>query len=299
MSEGDRLFHSWRAGRRLPMAFLDDYAQMSRAALALFQQTGEPGYLEQARAWVARCRRGLPRRRGRRLSSSAPPRRTGRSCGRRTPMTGRRPSANGTLAEVAAMLWHLTGEERYRAHGRRDPGRLRRRRPRQPGQPRHAPAGHAAADRSRPRSWSWATRRRPGSPSCWPRPPLRRRAGAHPPAHGVRRRPAGRPSGRRKAASRRPRRRLCLPRHHLRGPARRARGPARTIVTARRGRCEGDDDGTPDFGQAAWRPGGSRVRGLRRAGARPRRGAGPARRHRPELHRRLPPHRPVSRRRCR
>ncbi len=37
MSDGDRLFHSWRAGRRLPMGFLDDYAQMSRAALALFQ----------------------------------------------------------------------------------------------------------------------------------------------------------------------------------------------------------------------------------------------------------------------
>ena len=43
MGDGDRLFHSWRAGRRLPMAFLDDYAQMSRAALALFQQTGTSG----------------------------------------------------------------------------------------------------------------------------------------------------------------------------------------------------------------------------------------------------------------
>ena len=60
MSEGDRLFHSWRAGRRLPMAFLDDYAQMSRAALALFQQTGEPSYLDHARAWVAALQRGLP-----------------------------------------------------------------------------------------------------------------------------------------------------------------------------------------------------------------------------------------------
>ncbi len=67
MSEGDRLFHSWRAGRRLPMAFLDDYAQMSRAALALFQQTGNPGYLDHARAWVARCRSRLSRWQGRRL----------------------------------------------------------------------------------------------------------------------------------------------------------------------------------------------------------------------------------------
>ena len=67
MSEGDRLFHSWRAGRRLPMAFLDDYAQMSRAALALFQQTGDPSYLDHARAWVARCSARLPRWQGRRL----------------------------------------------------------------------------------------------------------------------------------------------------------------------------------------------------------------------------------------
>ena len=119
MSDGDRLFHSWRAGRRLPMAFLDDYAQMSRAALALFQQTGEPGYLDRA----PRLGRALPGRTSTTArtaaSSSAPPRRTARSSGRRTPMTAPRPAANGTLAEVAATLWHLTGDERYRASRRR------------------------------------------------------------------------------------------------------------------------------------------------------------------------------------
>ena len=56
MSDGTRLSHSWRAGRRLPKAFLDDYAQMSRAALALLEQTGDETYLEHAQAWVRRCR---------------------------------------------------------------------------------------------------------------------------------------------------------------------------------------------------------------------------------------------------
>ncbi|HET6521767.1 MAG TPA: thioredoxin domain-containing protein [Geminicoccaceae bacterium] len=54
MTGGDgRLFHSWREGRRLELAFLDDYAHMTRAALALFEQTAEPAYLERAEAWAA------------------------------------------------------------------------------------------------------------------------------------------------------------------------------------------------------------------------------------------------------
>jgi uncharacterized protein YyaL (SSP411 family) len=51
----DGLVHSWREGRRLELGFLDDYAQMSRAAVALFGQTGDTAYLDQARAWLARA----------------------------------------------------------------------------------------------------------------------------------------------------------------------------------------------------------------------------------------------------
>ena len=68
MSEGDRLFHSWRAGRRLPMAFLDDYAQMSRAALgAVPADRRRPAISITPAPGSQRCRRGLPRRHGRRL----------------------------------------------------------------------------------------------------------------------------------------------------------------------------------------------------------------------------------------
>jgi uncharacterized protein YyaL (SSP411 family) len=113
MTDGDRLFHSWRAGRRLPMAFLDDYAQMSRAALALFQLTGDAAYLARAEAWIACCRSDFhdPVHGGFYLSAAAA---DGPVVRPRNAQDGPTPSANGTLAEVEAVLWHVTGDERYR-----------------------------------------------------------------------------------------------------------------------------------------------------------------------------------------
>jgi uncharacterized protein YyaL (SSP411 family) len=52
LGEGDRLSHSWRAGTRGHMGFADDYAHMARAALALWEATGEERFLERAKAWT-------------------------------------------------------------------------------------------------------------------------------------------------------------------------------------------------------------------------------------------------------
>ncbi|PWB66938.1 MAG: thioredoxin domain-containing protein [Bradyrhizobiaceae bacterium] len=51
MVRGDRLGHSWRAGRLLFPGLASDFANMIKAALALHEATGEPGYLDQALAW--------------------------------------------------------------------------------------------------------------------------------------------------------------------------------------------------------------------------------------------------------
>ena len=51
MAHGDRLGHSWREGRLLFPGLASDHAAMIRAALALHEATGEPGYLERALAW--------------------------------------------------------------------------------------------------------------------------------------------------------------------------------------------------------------------------------------------------------
>jgi uncharacterized protein YyaL (SSP411 family) len=51
MTKGDRLGHSWREGKLLFPGLASDFATMIRAALSLYEATGERGYLEQALAW--------------------------------------------------------------------------------------------------------------------------------------------------------------------------------------------------------------------------------------------------------
>jgi uncharacterized protein len=51
MTKGDRLGHSWRDGQLKFPGLASDFAAMIRAALALYEATGEQRYLEQALAW--------------------------------------------------------------------------------------------------------------------------------------------------------------------------------------------------------------------------------------------------------
>jgi uncharacterized protein len=51
MTKGDRLGHSWRAGKLTFPGLASDFAAMIRAALALYEATGERAYLERALGW--------------------------------------------------------------------------------------------------------------------------------------------------------------------------------------------------------------------------------------------------------
>ena len=51
MTKGDRLGHSWREGKLLVPGLASDFATMIRAALSLYEATGERSYLEQALVW--------------------------------------------------------------------------------------------------------------------------------------------------------------------------------------------------------------------------------------------------------
>jgi uncharacterized protein YyaL (SSP411 family) len=53
MSHGNRLGHSWRAGKLMLPGLASDHAAMIRAALALYEATSEHGYLERALDWQA------------------------------------------------------------------------------------------------------------------------------------------------------------------------------------------------------------------------------------------------------
>ena len=70
--EHGRLFHSWRIGKRLHRGTLDDYANMARAGIALFEATGEARYLDEVKSLVTRARPPL-RRRLRPAATSSPP----------------------------------------------------------------------------------------------------------------------------------------------------------------------------------------------------------------------------------
>ncbi|HEY2032251.1 MAG TPA: thioredoxin domain-containing protein [Rhizomicrobium sp.] len=52
LSDGDRLYHSWRGGKRGKESFSDDYAHMANAAFTLWEVTNDPRYLERAKVWV-------------------------------------------------------------------------------------------------------------------------------------------------------------------------------------------------------------------------------------------------------
>ena len=52
MQEDGRLLHSYRNGKLKHSAPLDDYANMARAAVALFEATGEVDYITTAMGWV-------------------------------------------------------------------------------------------------------------------------------------------------------------------------------------------------------------------------------------------------------
>jgi uncharacterized protein YyaL (SSP411 family) len=118
MTDADgRLAHSWCEGRTHP-GLLDDYAAMSRAALALHQRTGGRAYLDHAERWVAQLEeRFLDRDRGGFFLTAVEAK--GRITRLRNASDTATPSGNGTMVEVLATLHHLTGRAEYGAQAER------------------------------------------------------------------------------------------------------------------------------------------------------------------------------------
>ena len=114
MTDGDRLHHSACAGINGGPAFLDDYANMSEAALALFEATGDQSYLKHAKAWFDVLEQQyLDSEFGGYFFTSA----DGESLITRTrnATDNAIPAGNGTIINVLARLWLATGDEKYRA----------------------------------------------------------------------------------------------------------------------------------------------------------------------------------------
>ena len=112
MADGEGLRHSWRQGRARHPAVLDDYANMARAAVVLYQVSGDAAYLDRARAWVARADASYwdGERGGYFLSAAETTDLIART---KSAIDNAVPSGNGTLAGVLADLRDLTGEAAY------------------------------------------------------------------------------------------------------------------------------------------------------------------------------------------
>jgi uncharacterized protein YyaL (SSP411 family) len=107
-----RLFHSHRAGKRLHRGTLDDYANMARAGVALFEVTGESRYLNEAQALIAVLDKHFAEPVGGAYFTTADDAADlivrGKHC-----HDNAVPAGNGTLVGVFARLWVLTGEARW------------------------------------------------------------------------------------------------------------------------------------------------------------------------------------------
>jgi uncharacterized protein YyaL (SSP411 family) len=113
MQDGDRLAHSFRGGRRLELAFLEDYALMAAAALSLFEHTGKSAYRERAEAWLRVLDQDyLDHDHGGYFQ--APDSATDLLVRPKNAQDGPLPSGNGLLVAVLAKLFHLTGEPAWR-----------------------------------------------------------------------------------------------------------------------------------------------------------------------------------------
>ena len=112
LGDGDQLFHTYRDGKRQHPGFSDDYANMARAALVLWEATNDKFYLERARAWTRvldeqywdTTRGGY---------AFAPQRDEPVQVRIRMAYDNPTPAANAVMVEVLGRLFFITGEPSY------------------------------------------------------------------------------------------------------------------------------------------------------------------------------------------
>ncbi|TVR96279.1 MAG: thioredoxin domain-containing protein [Rhodospirillales bacterium] len=113
MADAGRLHHSWCAGAARHPGTLDDYAAMARAALALFEATGDVAYRHWAETWVATADRHFwdSADGGYFLAADDVHELVSRP---KTIVDHATPSGNGMMVDVLARLYLLTDETAYR-----------------------------------------------------------------------------------------------------------------------------------------------------------------------------------------
>lgn len=113
MQRDGRLMHAWRLGRLAHAATIDDYAQMIRAALKLYQATSEPEFLAQAERWAdtVDAHYADPDRGGHFMTAD-----DAGDVITRTKLAhdNATPAGASVMAECLTVLWLITGKSAYR-----------------------------------------------------------------------------------------------------------------------------------------------------------------------------------------
>jgi uncharacterized protein YyaL (SSP411 family) len=111
-ADARRLHHAWRRNKLGSVAMLDDHAHLARAALLLFEATGDKAYLDQAEEFVASLDRHFWDKDNGGYFTAADD--VGDVIIRqKTAADNATPSGNGTMVEVLSRLYHLTGKADY------------------------------------------------------------------------------------------------------------------------------------------------------------------------------------------
>ncbi|MCF8482964.1 MAG: thioredoxin domain-containing protein [Rhodospirillum sp.] len=111
-----RLGHALCQGRLQTTALLEDYAAMIKAALALYEGTGEASFLDQAKLWTDTVEQHYRDPAGRGYFQSADD--AGDMIVRvRSIADTSQPAGNGMMVHVLARLFLLTGEQAFRDRG--------------------------------------------------------------------------------------------------------------------------------------------------------------------------------------
>ncbi len=118
MNKDGRLSHSWCSGAAKHAALLEDYANMTAAALALYDATQNVDYLSQALIWTDVLDNDFCDKKNGGYFMS-PVQATGLLLRPKSAHDGAVPSGNGTMVGVLARLHQLTGKQVY-ADGARE-----------------------------------------------------------------------------------------------------------------------------------------------------------------------------------
>jgi len=112
-SDSGHLHHSWCAGRASHPAVVDDYANLSRASLVLYEATSDPAYLAHASEWVNLINTHYwdADDHGYFLNSDDT---TDTIARPKTVHDNAVPPGNGVMVEVLARLYFITGDNAYR-----------------------------------------------------------------------------------------------------------------------------------------------------------------------------------------